>query len=229
MAYDGFILSSKQAQIHNSTQLIFQGRLSDGRRFHWTVTCPRILFFIDHNQKWTPPGAVRKSLSLKSLRGDFVDALYFGQSSDFFRARKACEGRHVLTFEADVNLAARFLMEHFIQGGVRFESEPVKTQAGCRFFKDPKIHPSDYTPELKTLSIDIECSMKSDLYSIALYGEGLEEILVVDPNNENGEKEYQGFQNETSLLKAFFSLVRQYDPDAYIGWNLIRMLISAGI
>ena len=221
MAYDGFILSSKQAQIHNSTQLIFQGRLSDGRRFHWTVTCPRILFFIDHNQKWTPPGAVRKSLSLKSLRGDFVDALYFGQSSDFFRARKACEGRHVLTFEADVNLAARFLMEHFIQGGVRFESEPVKTQAGCRFFMDPKIHPSDYTPKLKTLSIDIECSMKSNLYSIALYGEGLEEILIVDPDNENGEKEYQGFQNETSLLKAFFSIVRQYDPDAYIGWNLI--------
>ena len=221
MAYDGFILSSKQAQIHNSTQLIFQGRLSDGRRFHWTVTRPRILFFIDHNQKWTPPGAVRKSLNLKSLRGDFVDALYFGQSSDFFRVRKACEDRHILTYEADVNLAARFLMEHFIQGGVRFESEPIHTKSGCLFFMDPKIHPSDYTPELKTLSIDIECSMKSDLYSIALYGESLEEILVVDPDKQNGKKEYQGFQNETSLLKAFFSIVQQYDPDVFIGWNLI--------
>ena len=160
-------------------------------------------------------------MRLKSLSGDFVDALYFDQSSDLFRARKACEDRQILTFEADVNLAARFLMEHFIQGGVRFESEPVKTQAGCRFFMDPKIHPSDYTPELKTLSIDIECSMTSDLYSIALYGEGLEEILVVDPNKQNGKREYQSFPNERHLLKTFFSIIRQYDPDVFIGWNLI--------
>lgn len=157
MAYDGFILSSKQTQVRNKTQLILQGRLSDGRRFHWTVTRPPIVFFIGHNEKWTPPQAIRKSLELKSLRGAPVDGLYFGQSAELFHARKACEDNHVLTYEADVNLAARFLMEHFIQGGVRFESEPVNTNADCLFFVDPKIHPSDYTPELKTLSIDIEC------------------------------------------------------------------------
>ena len=221
MAYDGFILSSKQTQFRNSTRLIFQGRLSDGRRFHWTVTRPRVVFFINHNEKWTSPGAVRKPLKLKSLSGDIVDALYFDQSSDLFRARKACEDRQILTYEADVNLAARFLMEHFIQGSVQFQSEPINTKAGCLFFSDPEVYPSDFTPKLRMLSIDIECSMKSDLYSIALYGEDLEEILVVDPDNENGEEEYQGFQNETSLLKAFFSIVQQYDPDIFIGWNLI--------
>ena len=221
MTYDGFILSSKQVQFRNSTRLIFQGRLSDGKRFHWTVTCPRIVFFIDRDQKWTPPGAVRKPLKLKNLRGDFVDGLYFGQSSVLFRARKACEDRHILTYEADVNLVVRFLMEHFVQGSVRFESEPINTETGCLFFKDPEIQPSDFTPELKTLSIDIECSMKSDLYSISLYGEGLEKVLIMDPENENGTKEYQSFPNEKSLLSAFFSIVRQYDPDAFIGWNLI--------
>lgn len=160
-------------------------------------------------------------MKLKSLSGDIVDALYFDQSSDLFRARKACEDRQILTYEADVNLAARFLMEHFIQGSVQFQSEPINTKAGCLFFSDPEVYPSDFTPKLRMLSIDIECSMKSDLYSIALYGEDLEEILVVDPDNENGEEEYQGFQNETSLLKAFFSIVQQYDPDIFIGWNLI--------
>jgi len=221
MAYDGFILSSKQAQNGNVTQLIFQGRLSDGRRFHWTVTCPRIVFFIDHNQKWMPPGAVRKPLKLKNLRGDFVDGLYFAQNSDMFHARKACEDHHIRTYEADVNLAARFLMEHFIQGSLRFESEPVQKKAGCLFFTDPEVHPADFTPELRMLSIDIECSMKSDLYSIALYGEELEEVLVVDPDNENGKMEYRSFPNEKRLLRAFFSIVGQYDPDAFIGWNLI--------
>ena len=221
MTYDGFILSSKQFQFRNSTRLIFQGRLSGGRRFHWTVTRPRIVFFIDHNQKWTPPGAVRKPLNLKNLRGGFVDGLYFSQSSDMFHARKACEDRHILTYEADVNLVVRFLMEHFVQGSVHFESEPINTETGCLFFKDPKIQHSDFTPDLKTLSLDIECSMKSDLYSISIYGEGIEEVLVVDPENENGTKEYQSFPNEKSLLSAFFSIVRQYDPDALIGWNLV--------
>jgi hypothetical protein len=66
MAYHGFILSSTQVQIRNATRLIFQGRLSDGLRFHWTITRPRILFFIDRNQAWTPPGAVRRALNLFS-------------------------------------------------------------------------------------------------------------------------------------------------------------------
>ncbi|MCG6878366.1 MAG: DNA polymerase II, partial [Deltaproteobacteria bacterium] len=92
---------------------------------------------------------------------------------------------------------------------------------GGLFFKDPKIHPSDFTPELKTLSIDIERSMKSDLYSIALYGRGIEDVLVVDLKTKKEKRNYQGFSNEKSLLKAFFHIVRQYDPDVFIGWNLI--------
>ena len=160
-------------------------------------------------------------MKLKSLSGDFVDGLYFGQTSDMYHARKACEDRQILTYEADVNLAARFLMEHFIQGSVQFQSEPINTKTGCLFFSDPEVHPSDFTPKLRMLSIDIECSMKSDLYSIALYGDGLEEVLVVNPDKQNGKKKYQGFQNETGVLKAFFSIVKQYDSDVFIGWNLI--------
>jgi len=33
--------------------------------------------------------------------------------------------------------------------------------------------------------------------------------------------EYQSFPNERRLLRAFFSIVRQYDPDAFVGWNLV--------
>ncbi|EFK08832.1 putative DNA polymerase II [delta proteobacterium NaphS2] len=219
--YEGFILSSRQIQIQNRTQLVFQGRLSDGRRFHWTVTHPPIVFFVDRHQKWAPSGAFRKSLELCNLAGNPVDGLYFSQTTELFRARKACAERAVTTYEADVNLPARFLMEHFIKGGVRFESKPPQTQNGCLFFVDPKICPSDYTPELKTLSIDIECSMRSELYSIALYGEGIQKVLVVAPNKLNEKRKYLGFPDERSLLKAFFSFVDQYDPDVLIGWNLI--------
>jgi DNA polymerase-2 len=58
-----------------------------------------------------------------------------------------------------------------------------------------------------------------DLYSIAIYGNNLETVLVVDPDHR--DKAYQSFRNEKELLFAFFRIVREYDPDTFIGWNLI--------
>jgi len=197
-------------------------------RFHWTVTTPHIVFFIDRGQSWTPPGAIRKAVKLKNLRGGLVDGLYFRQSSRLTRARKTCEDRRILTYEADVPPVPRFLMEHFIHGSVRFETEPVERKGKCLYFIDPKVQPSDFMPELRMVSIDIECSMKLELYSIALYGQGLECVLMVDPATEKGmvTREYRNFRSERDLLNAFFSIVQKYDPDVFIGWNLIGFDLS---
>jgi len=221
MTYQGFILSSSQTIRQNATQLIFQGRLSDGKRFHWTVTCPGLVFFIDRDQGWSPPGAFRKNVELKSLRGNPVDALYFHTTSDLNPARKACESRNIATYEADVNLTARFLMERFIKGAVRFESQPAKIANDTVYFIDPQVNGSDFTPGLRPLSIDIECSMEMDLYSIAIYGKNLATVLMVDPDAPDKAGAYRGFRSEPDLLSAFFALVREYDPDMFIGWNLI--------
>ena len=34
-------------------------------------------------------------------------------------------------------------------------------------------------------------------------------------------KGYQGHQTERELLESFFLILRDYDPDALIGWNLV--------
>ncbi|MBW2286111.1 MAG: DNA polymerase II, partial [Deltaproteobacteria bacterium] len=221
--YQGFILSGTQATGNGFTQLIFKGRLSDGGRFHWTVTRPQIVFFIERKATWTPPAATRNSVKLKSLRGKLVDALYFKTTGDLIDARNACEYHEVLPYEADVNLVSRFLMERFIRGGVCFESDPIRIENDMRYFIDPVVKASDFTPALKMLSIDIECSQRMDLYSIALYGEGLEQVLMLDPSCENGagKREYLGFPTEQGLLEAFFKIIRDYDPDVFIGWNVI--------
>jgi len=221
MSYQGFILSSSQTIRKNLTQLIFQGRLSDGKRFHWTVTRPGLVFFIDRDQDWSPPEAFRKNVELKSLRGKPVDALYFQNTSDLTHARKACESRDIATYEADINLTARFLMERFIKGGVCFESKPANIKNDTVYFIDPKVKGSDFTPGLRPLSIDIECSMEMDLYSIAIFGENLATVLMVDPDHADKTSAYQGFRNEQELMTAFFRIVREYDPDIFIGWNLI--------
>ena len=221
MSYQGYILSNSQVIRKYATHLVFQGRLSDRKRFHWTVTRPGLVFFMDRDNAWAPPGAFRKSVELRSLRGKPVDALYFQSTSDLTRARSACESRNTPTYEADVNLVARFLMERFIKGGVSFESKPVKEENNTLYFSDPKAKGSNFTPEFKLLSIDIECSLDMDLYSIAIYGNDLETVLMVDPDHRDKAKAYQCFRTEHDLLVAFFRLVREYDPDAFIGWNLI--------
>jgi len=223
MSYQGFIVSSTQVIRDNASRLIFQGRLSDGRRFHWIVTRPGIVFFINRDEDWTSPGASRKNVELSNLRGELVDALYFRNTPELNRARNASESRKIFTYEADVNLVARFLMERFIHGSVAFENEPDNVKNNILYFIDPKVKPTDFTPVLKMLSIDIECSLGLDLYSIALYGKDLELVLMVDPIHESGEetKEYRSFRSEQELLKAFFHSIREYDPDAFIGWNLV--------
>jgi DNA polymerase-2 len=219
----GFILSSNQIIVDNQTRLVFQGRLSDGRRFHWTIIRPGIVFFINHDESWTPPGAVRKDVKLCNMRGTSVDAVYFRNTQALNRARKACDARNISTFEGDVNLVARFLMERFIKGAVSFKSDPIRTENNTLYFVDPIVKPSDYLPNLKLLSIDIECSMEMDLYSIALFGTDFEIVLMVDENRDEQSNmdTYQGFKNEKELLLSFFNRVREYDPDALIGWNLI--------
>ncbi len=221
--YEGFIISSDQIIVDNQTRLVFQGRLRDGRRFHWSVIRPGIVFFIRQAESWTPPGAVRKTVNLRSMTGESVDALYFQNTLELNRARNECDARKITTFEADVNLVARFLMERFIKGAVTFKSDPVRMHAGTLFFKDPVVNPSDYLPNLNLLSIDIECSMETDLYSIALFGSDLEVVLMVDENSggQPPTSSYHSFKNEKELLLAFINMVRAYDPDILIGWNLI--------
>jgi DNA polymerase-2 len=221
MSYQGFILSNSQIVRDKKTQVVFQGRLSDAKRFHWTVTQPSLVFFIDRDNRWTPRSAFRKSVELQSLRGKFVDALYYRTTSELNRARETCESSNITTYEADVPLAARFLMERFVKGGVCFESDPVREANNTLYFVDPKVKSSNFTPELRLLSIDIECSLELDLYSIAVYGDNLNTVLVVDPKSENEKGAYQPYSTERELLLALFRMVDDYDPDAFIGWNLV--------
>jgi hypothetical protein len=64
MSYQGYILSNSQVIRKYATHLVFQGRLSDRKRFHWTVTRPGLVFFMDRDNAWGPPGAFRKSVEL---------------------------------------------------------------------------------------------------------------------------------------------------------------------
>ena len=63
MGYQGFILSNSQVIRKNITQMVFQGRLSDGKRFHWTVTRPGLVFLLIGTKAGHHPARFAKTLN----------------------------------------------------------------------------------------------------------------------------------------------------------------------
>jgi DNA polymerase-2 len=94
---------------------------------------------------------------------------------------------------------------------------------------DIQLKPSQYIPEFRLLSLDIECSEKGQLYSIGLASCNLKSVIMI------GEKQdapdwIHWVENEKELLTTFVHQLNQYDPDVIIGWNVVnfdfRLLIK---
>ncbi len=236
--YEGFLLSQQQSTREGRTRLEFQGRLADGRRFHWTVDRPRIVFFVPRADTGDFPGGTRRAVELRDLRGTPVDAVYFPSASDHKSARERAEAVGRVLYEADISVAARLLMEHFIQGGVRFLNEPAREQNGILFFVNPAVEGCDFALKPRLLSLDIECSPDA-LYCVGLFGDGaageVSTVLMVEPgksgepfakidfasNFQREDLAYMPFPSEAALLRELFVLIREQDPDVLIGWNVI--------
>ena len=240
---EGFILSSSIRDLgRDSTQLVFQGRLADGKRFRWSVMRPRLCFFMERGTPDPAGCRERRPVDLKTLGGAPVDALYFRSSLDLARARREVEGLGARAYESDISAPARHLMERNVKGGVRFLEPPVAERDGLLDFRDGRVEPSDFTPDLRLLSLDVECTPQGGLFSISIYGDGdgggegekdvkdgkdgkmVSRVFMIDPARPAGEERdgYQSFPDERSLLLAFLSAVRAADPDALIGWNVVN-------
>ena len=80
------------------------------------------------------------------------------------------------------------------------------------------------------VSVDLECSMKGELYSIGLYAkENDKDINCVFMIGELEETELDYIhwvESESALLSAFIEWIRVYDPDIMIGWNVINFDFS---
>ncbi len=240
VAIEGFILTGDSRTTDGRTMLSLEGRLEDGRRFLWKVSDPRPVFFIPRDTPEQATGGIRRPVQLHDLRGAPVDALYF--TSDFARdrARRDFEARGRRTLEADVATLPRYLMERFVRGSVRFEAEESPTAetdvraqdadterapaaASPVVFTDGRVASGSFTPQLRLLSLDIECSDGPELYSIALYGSDVARVFIVDPAGRvsAGHPQFTAVRDESELLRSFFAAVAAYDPDALIGWNVV--------
>ena len=166
-------------------------------------------------------------LSLKNFTLEPVAGLYFDNLRAFYDARSILQENEVEIYESNFRLPDRFLMERFAHAGVEFIGEPIQ-RSGYIEFQNARIKPCDYVPQLKVISLDIECSARGELFSIGFYGKNetieYKNVIMVGPYQEPPQDiDYiEWVDNEVELLRAFESVIQHSDPDIIIGWSVVN-------
>ncbi|MBD3647356.1 MAG: DNA polymerase II, partial [Pseudomonadales bacterium] len=159
-------------------------------------------------------------VSLASFDQVPVQACYFSNQKhlNIGRARLSQAGLRCL--EADLRPTDRYLMERFIRGGVEILGEAQAHDGYCSY-RNPNIRPSDYLPDLKVVSLDIETSWTDHvLYSIAVTGKDVRRVFMVS-REDLGSDDVECLPDERSAILRFLDWMRQADPDVLIGWNVV--------
>jgi DNA polymerase-2 len=193
-----------------------------------------------------------KDLKMRSFDLELMSAFYFQTSHDYHRAQELLRRKLVTVLEADIRPAERYLMERFVKGAIEFTGTPVQRKGYVEFQQaqlKPAELPDNLVDKIKQISLDIECSEHGELYSIGLYslspaycpdgkpfkrvymiGEQLDKDLAqaqIKANNNlaqdpDEEPLIHWVADEKSLLQALQAFVISYDPDVFIGWNVIN-------
>nr|WP_315980630.1 3'-5' exonuclease [Aliamphritea spongicola] len=156
-------------------------------------------------------------LPLKELEQRGVHGLYCQSLAVQRQVIERLTRAHIGMMEEDIRGVDRYLMERFIQAGAR----AVMTEQGMR------LQPVDVKPPLKMLSLDIETTMRADhIFSIGFYADDFRQVVMIGepPAETEGQPADDWLvyvPDERQLLKAFERITREYDPDIFIGWNVV--------
>ena len=192
-----------------------------------------------------------KPLALKTFKQVKVAAVYFLTLKAFYQAREALKQKGVKCYEDDIRPDDRFLMERFITADITFagQESPLKLSQNhthtqyhsqnqtsnqrYRRYERVKCKPIDKAQQsditLSTVSLDIECSMSGELYSIGLYSEYCQQVMMIANEQEIANEKIKHcdvdilwLADEQQLLLNLLAWFTQHDPDIIIGWNVIN-------
>ncbi|MDD0853846.1 DNA polymerase II [Halobacteriovorax sp. GB3] len=221
----GFILTAAYEDRAQGHLLKYFG-ISDQGPFCVIIDQNSPVFFIEREAKFSRLSVSyeRKSVGLKSFRGQAVDALYFKTQRDLFTARDELQRLGVRSYEADVRAEERYLMERFVNGSVQIDG-PSKVEEGMITFLNPKLSKTEYRPRFHICSLDIETSFGNDLYSIGVHYKGpkgeYKHVHMVGEDFEKRDENLTIYPGEAEVLKAFYDEFIAIDPDIIIGWHII--------
>ncbi len=223
MVQDGFILSRHYRDKGQQTELVFWVQTDNGPS-QLIVEGERAVFFIlqkDHAAVQTLLPDIRvTALSLKTFDHQPISGCYFPTLRQAQQAMRLLESAEIVCFESDIRLSDRYLMERFICGGVSFTGQAYPKSNHTQY-RHVKTKSSQYLPNLKMVSLDLECSEKGVLYSVGLDCEQEQAVFMVGKQQQDAPDFIYWVENERALLVALEQWIQRVDPDVIIGWNII--------
>ncbi|MBO9496260.1 DNA polymerase II [Thalassotalea sp. G20_0] len=242
----GFLLSRQSSDRRNQTEMVFWV-VTDGQPVCLVIDNELAVFFLPTSAFQQAEALLLhaqitftfRHLELKTFHHQPVTALYFKTIDSSQRARRLLSAESLPIYEADIRLHDRYLMERFTYGPLEYTGEPIQRQ-GFLEYRHARIRPTRYLPSFRVVSLDVECSARGELYSIGLYGENISTVLMIgepladqapatdkspSTNRErltDDELTIQWVADERALLESLEAQIAQYDPDLFIGWNVIN-------
>jgi DNA polymerase II len=207
------------------------GRLTDGRSFLVRDRRVRPAFYVraaDAARAVAAAGAQGLAGDLqphpfRTMQGEPLRRIQVGIPADVPPLRDTLQRAGIPTFEADVRFAVGYLIDRGIQGSVQISGEPSAGSGVDLVFDDPELAPATVAVAPRVLSFDIETDPTAErLLAIALYGLGVDEVLVVDSAARPMPDHAIGLPSERAVLAAFAARVAACDPDVLTGWNVIE-------
>jgi len=206
-------------------EVLLYGRLEDGRTILVRDDGQRPHFYIRAEQALLASDAGAPTplpTSKRTFAGDPVARIDVATPPDVTELRTRLHAAGVETFEADVRFAVRYLIDRGIKGGCEIEGEPAPGQGVSLVFANPELRSADVKMTPSVLSFDIETDAKGErLLAISLYAPGVDEVLIVDPEDRPMPERARRSATERAALDAFCARVAEIDPDVLTGWNTI--------
>jgi DNA polymerase II len=205
------------------------GRMEDGSTFRVRDDRQQPHFYIrtyDVERARQLGAQESKVTGKKDFAGSPVSQIEVDIPSDVPALRDRLHANGIDTFEADVRFPIRYLIQRGIKGACEIEGIAVPgSQSGVGLtltFDNPVLRPARLKIEPRVLSFDIETDAKAErLLAIALYGLGLDEVLIVDGSGRAMPGKATRCADERAALTAFCERVGATDPDVLTGWNTI--------
>ena len=221
----GFILQASYRIQDGSPVVYLFGVLEDGGTFLVRDRCQVPHFHIRRRdaERGYLLGATRQFETAKrTFSGDPVLRVDIAVPQDTVPLRERLHRDGVETFEADVRFAVRYLIDRDIRGGCEIVGAFEPGERITRVYDDPDLRPADVAPSPSVLSFDIETDPKArHLLAIAVYGQGVDEVYIVDRDSRQVPERAIACADERTALSAFVARVRDADPDILTGWNVI--------
>ena len=235
----GFLLSHHSFDVNQHAHIQLWAYTDDGPAL-LNITEQKPVFFVKNTELEAlqrlflrlPHKVEYKPLDLTTFDHGQVTACYFTSLQAAFKAQQLLNTTNIDVYEADIRLHERFLMERFIHAGITFSGHlKDQNQSHYKEYDDVKIRASEYQPkacDLATASIDIECSLYGELYSIGIdyiaNDQKKQQVLMIGDalQHKNAADYIIWVEDEKTLIQQFCQHIKALDPDIIIGWNVIN-------